>query len=80
MCYNRAMKKRQEIINQIVFILIVLFIIFLLWGYGAGWLGASADVVGTDQKTGIAAGVSSGIKKLWQKPYFEQERDWNLAL
>ena len=74
------MKKRQEIINQIVFILIIVFIILLLWGYGAGWLGASADVAATEQKTGIVAGVSDGVKKIWQKPYFEDERNWNLAL
>ena len=74
------MKKRQEIINQIVFILIIVFIIFLLWGYGAGWLGASADVSSDAQEANFVQGVSNGVKKIWQKPYFEEERDWNLAL
>lgn len=74
------MKKRQEIINQIVFILIIVFIIFLLWGYGAGWLGASADVNSNTEETNFVQGVSSGIKKIWQKPIFQEERSWNLAL
>jgi len=74
------MKRRQDITNQIFFILIIIFIIFLLWGYGAGWLGASADVTGTEQKTGIVNGISNGVKKIWQKSYFEDERSWNLAL
>jgi len=74
------MSRRQDIINQIVFILLVLFIIFLLWGYGAGWLGASADVSGTPQKQGFFFGIGNGVNKLKNLPIFQNERDWHYAL
>jgi len=74
------MKRRQEIINQIVFILIIIFITFLLWGYGAGWLGASADVNSGQEETNFVQGISNGVKKIWQKPIFQEERDWPFAL
>lgn len=71
------MSRRQDIINQIFFIIIVLFIIFLLWGYGAGWLGASADVTGPPQSQGFFSGVGNGINKLKNLPIFQAERNWN---
>jgi hypothetical protein len=74
------MSRRQDIINQIFFIVIILFIVFLLWGYGAGWLGASADVTGPPQKQGFFSGVGNGINKLKNLPIFQDERDWRYAL
>lgn len=74
------MSKRQDIINQIFFILIVIFIIFLLWGYGAGWLGASADVTNPPQNQGFFSGVGNGIDKLKNLPIFQNERAWDYAL
>jgi hypothetical protein len=75
------MSKRQDIINQIFFILIILFIIFLLWGYGAGWLGASADVNSPGPGKGnFMTGVVNGIEKLRNLPYFVDERSLNTAL
>lgn len=73
------MKKRQEIINQIVFILIIIFVVLLLWGYGAGWLGASADV-SSSQKQTFFSGVGSGLNKLKNLPVFQDERNLNWAL
>lgn len=74
------MSKRQDIINQIFFIVILLFIIFLLWGYGAGWLGASADVTIPKQNQGITSGVVNGVKKLYNLPIFQDERSLRYAL
>ena len=74
------MKKRQEIINQIIFVLLLIFIILLLWGYGAGWLGASADVSTGGQEDNFVAGVINGIKKLQNLPIFAEERELPYAI
>jgi len=74
------MSKRQDIINQIFFILIILFIIFLLWGYGAGWLGASADATIPKQNQGFVIGIVNGVKKLYNLPIFQDERNLRYAL
>jgi hypothetical protein len=74
------MKKRQDIINQIVFILILGFIIFLIWGYGAGWLGASADVTNPPQSQGFFSGVGNGLNKLENLPAFQDEHNLHWAL
>lgn len=74
------MSRRQDITSQIFFIVIVLFIIFLLWGYGAGWLGASADVTGPTQKQGFFSGVGNGINKLKNLTIFQDERNLPYAL
>ena len=69
------MKKRQEIINQIIFVLLLIFIVLLLWGYGAGWLGASADVSTPTGQDNFMTGVINGVKKLQNLPLFQQERE-----
>ena len=74
------MNKRQEIINQIVFILILVFIVFLIWGYGVGWFGASADVSGPPQGQGFFSGVRNGVDKLQNLPVFQDERNLKFAL
>lgn len=74
------MNRRQEIINQIVFILVIVFIIFLLWGYGAGWFGASADINAPPENRGFLGGISGGVKKLYNLPIFQDERNLHWAL
>jgi len=69
------MKKRQEIINQIIFVLLLIFIILLLWGYGAGWLGASADVSTNGREQNFMTDVVNGIRKLRNLPIFIEERE-----
>jgi hypothetical protein len=69
------MKKRQEIINQIIFVLLLIFIVLLLWGYGAGWLGASADVNAPTGQGNFMTGVINGVKKLQNLPLFQEERE-----
>lgn len=68
------MKKRQEIINQVFFVVVVLFIVFLLWGYGSGWLGVSADYSRAERTPkNFISQTAEGINKLREKSIFKDE-------
>jgi hypothetical protein len=67
------MKKKQEIVNQIFFVFVVLFIIFLLWGYGSGWLGVRADITQGRESKNFISTTFDGLDRLRQKPIFTEE-------